>query len=167
MDKKQTSIAVLGVATLIAVACVTASSWGGSTPLYTIRMEQVSSKMNFLPTAMNAFTYTADNGSLLTCEPAAYCGNCIPLVSGGVNTCETCPGHYTCYNTCPDTCEPSCEGTCFEPTCSSTCPVTCETCTQPTCETCETCSTCVTCPYTCSTCKGHDTCWDTCEIDCL
>ena len=167
MDKKQTSIVVLSIATLIAVACVTASSWGGSTPLYTIRMEQASSKMNFLPTAMNAFTYTADNGSLLNCEPAAYCGNCIPLVSGGVNTCETCPGHYTCYNTCPDTCEPSCEGTCFEPTCSSTCPVTCETCTQPTCETCETCSTCVTCPYTCSTCKGHDTCWDTCEIDCL
>jgi len=166
MDRKQISVAVLGIVVLVAATCVTASSWGGNTPLYTVRMEQASSKMNFLPTAVSGFIYTAGDGYTLDCEASASCSTCVPLVSGGVNTCETCPGHITCWNTCPDTCEPSCEGTCFEPTCSSTCPVTCETCTQPTCETCETCSTCVTCPSTCSTCKGQDTCWDTCEIDC-
>lgn len=166
MDRKQISVAVLGIVVLVAATCVTANSWGGNTPLYTVRMEQASSKMNFLPTAVSGFIYTAGEGYTLDCEASASCSNCVPLVSGGVNTCETCPGHITCWNTCPDTCEPSCEGTCFEPTCSSTCPVTCETCTQPTCETCETCSTCVTCPSTCSTCKGQDTCWDTCEIDC-
>ncbi|MBU7026917.1 MAG: hypothetical protein HXS48_08240 [Theionarchaea archaeon] len=171
MDKAKVVTTALGITVvLLAVAVVTARPWISDTPLYTVRMEQASSKMNFLPTAVNGFTYTTEKGYTLDCNVSGYCG-AVPLISGGVSTCETCQGQSTCWNTCPDTCEPSCEGTCFGSTCSSTCPSTCsgqtcDTCTQPTCETCETCSTCPTQTSTCwSTCSGY-TCKDTCEIDC-
>ena len=155
--KRNRMLYTIGVTIAFLVVAVTASASPSHTPLYTYRMEQVSSEKNFLPTAVNGFLYTAESGSTITYEVGAYCNTVTPLVSGGVNTCETCPGHYTCSNTCPETCgEPSCWGTCFEPTCS--------TCTQPTCETC---STCPTSTSTCNTCKPQETCWDTCEIDCL
>ncbi len=159
MDKRQMSLAVVSiVVAFCAITYVTASSFA-ATPLYTVRMEQASSKMNFLPTTVNEFTYTAENGYTVNYAVAGYCGGIIPLISGGVNTCETCDDP-TCWNTCPDTCEPTCPNTCMG--------VTCSTCMQPTCETCES-----TCPYTCSTCTS--TCWNTCsgltckntcEIDC-
>lgn len=160
MERNRISCAAIGIVAALLVVTVTASALPSHTPLYTFRMEQMSSEKNFLPTEVNGFTYTTESGITLTYEAAAYCNTVIPLVSGGVNTCETCPGHITCYNTCPETCgEPSCWGTCFGNTCS--------TCTQPTCETCETCSTCPTSASTCSTCKPQETCWDTCEIDCI
>jgi hypothetical protein len=127
--------------------------------LYTVRMEQASNKMNFLPTAVNEFTLAAEKGYQLDYDSAGYCTVQPLKPPTEVETCpETCDGE-TCGNTCPLTCN--------DPTCPATCSVTCDTCTQPTCETCETCSTCVTCGSTCSTCKGQDTCWYTCEIDCL
>ena len=155
MDKK---IAVVLGAALIVATSVSAASWT-MTPLYTYRMEQASHTMNFLPTEMNKFTYTAEEGYMLNHNAVVCCSSVVPLITGGVNTCDTCD-QPTCWSTCPDTCEPTCPNTCMGATCS--------TCTQPTCETCEE-----TCPYTCSTCSS--TCWntcsgytckDTCEIDC-
>jgi len=63
MEVKQMMITVIGIAiTVLVVAAVTADSSATNTPLYMMRMEQVSSKMNFLPTTMNTFTYTTENG---------------------------------------------------------------------------------------------------------
>lgn len=147
---------VIGIGIMCA-ALMTATT-SPHTPLYTVRMEQESNKMNFLPTEVNQFTYTAENGCTVLYE-VSLCG---------VHPLE----EPTVPETCPNTCD---DETCYGPTCPetscntcSTCSSTCNTCTQPTCETCEE-----TCPYTCSTCSS--TCWntcsgytckDTCEIDC-
>lgn len=143
MDKKKMSLAVVSA---IAVSCVivvaTASSLMADTPLYTLRMEQASSKMSFLATEMNGFTYTAENEYTLNQEVSGCCGSI--TLDTGVWTCE------------PNTHEMSCK------TCDSC--ITCDTCfhcvTQDTCDTCDTCDyTCVntcpaTCPFTCLTCNG-------------
>lgn len=147
---------VIGVIiTALGIACVTAISQASHTPLYMIRMEQASSKMSFLPTEMNRFTYAAEKGYTLNYGITGYCG-VSPLSTG--DTCDpecelTEEGYYTCSNTCPNTCVS---------TCISTCPSTCD---DPTCHTCvgqytcpETCNTCFqTCPYTCCTCKVCET----------
>ena len=59
MDGKQKMMIVFvsGAFVLYAAAAVTADSWSSHTPLYTFRMEQVCSKMNFLPITVNGFTY--------------------------------------------------------------------------------------------------------------
>ena len=160
--KRNQMLYAASISVAFLVVAVTATASLSHTPLYTYRMEQVSSEKNFLPTAVNEFFYNTESGVTITYEVGAYCNAVNPLVSDGVNTCETCPGHITCYSTCPETCgEPSCWGTCFEPTC--------DTCTQPTCETCETCVTCSTCgeptcDSTCpNTCGGQHTCKFTCD----
>ncbi|MBU7029879.1 MAG: hypothetical protein HXS48_23290 [Theionarchaea archaeon] len=139
-NKKKVFLAVMSV---VAVACVvvlaTASSLLADTPLYTLRMEQASSEMNFLPTEMNGFTYTAENGYTLNHEVSGYCSSAA-LLDTGVWTCEPNTHEWTC-KTC-DTC------------------LTCDTCFH--CETQNTCDTCDTCTYTCaSTCKA------TCPFTCL
>lgn len=145
MDRKMMSLAVISAAALLAVTCVTASSWTLNTPLYAMRMEQASSKMNFLPTKVNTFSYTTEKGSTLNYGAAGYCDNEQSLASGDpcisielsciATYCETCPQtqcgstcstcEFTCpYGThCPHTCHDTCVKTC------STCPNTCETCT--------------------------------------
>ncbi len=153
-------VAVSMVVVLLAAA-VTATSWTGATPLYTIRMEQVSSEKHFLPTERSSFTYTAENGYTLLYN-AEYCGYTPAIETLIGATCwDSCDGtcDYTCWETCPNTCY-TCPNTCLN-TCENTCPDTCENTCPNTCE--ETCSTCtLTCPYTCQdTCYGR-TCWDTC-----
>jgi len=137
MDRKW-SLAVFSIGiTLLAVTCATASSWS-STPLYTFRMEQASSQMNFLPVERSGFTYTAEKGYSLN-----YGAGCC-----FVNPLE----EPTYWETC-STCEYTCEGGTCEGTCYSTCPNTCATC-EPTCEQ----NTCWnTCDSTCSTCKPCST----------
>lgn len=154
-------VAVSMIFVLLAAAFVTANSWTGMTPLYTIRMEQQSSEKHFLPTERNDFTYTAENGCTIL-YTAGYCGS-LPAAETLIGpTCwDSCDGtcDLTCWETCPNTCN-----TCWN-TCQSTCPNTCQSTCQSTCpNTCEqTCDTCgSTCGYTCEgTCFG-DTCWDTC-----
>ncbi|MBU7022559.1 MAG: hypothetical protein HXS40_00200 [Theionarchaea archaeon] len=163
MEKKMLSIAAMGiVVALFAVMFATASSLMAGTPLFTLRMEQASSKMSFLPTVMNGFTYNTENGYTLNRCAVGYCGvglrgtdaTCHP----SCDTCAaTCPD--TCYNTCPDTCNSTCPVTC-PATCYSTCPYTCDdpvTCQgEHTCE--ETCG--YTCPFTCGgTCFGETECY--------
>ena len=64
--QKRVSIAVISVSIMsLALACVTASPPTSNTPLYTFRMEQASSESNFLPTAVNEFTYNTKNGYTL------------------------------------------------------------------------------------------------------
>lgn len=59
-------IAVISVAIASLVITYVAASTGTSyTPLYTFRMEQASSKMNFLPTEVNEFIYGAEKGHTL------------------------------------------------------------------------------------------------------
>ncbi|MBU7026332.1 MAG: hypothetical protein HXS48_05270 [Theionarchaea archaeon] len=135
MDKKKMPVIVASVAfVFLAITCVTASSWTSNTPLYTLRMEQASSKMNFLPTERNTFTYETEGRYVL--NSCGYCDGAKPL---NPYTCATCDEYYcdnpslcygTCYSTCPGTC--------------STC-VTCNTCSGPTCE-----GTCypTECPWT-------------------
>ncbi|MBU7025511.1 MAG: hypothetical protein HXS48_01115 [Theionarchaea archaeon] len=134
MDRKMMVIAAISVAVAsLAITAVTASPWASDTPLYTFRMEQASSKMNFLPTEMNQFTYTAENGYTLDYEVVGYCSDVKPLDTG-VWTCyySTCGGP-TCWLTCPA----SCYGTCNDPTCGSTC-VTCPWTCGGSCDTCVT-----------------------------
>ncbi len=56
MDRRQRSIAVISVAVaVLAATCVSASISETNTPLYTLRMEQLSRQMNFLPVEKNGF----------------------------------------------------------------------------------------------------------------
>lgn len=52
----------------LVITGVYASSGVTHTPLHTIRMEQVSSDMNFLPVEMNDFTYTTGQGCTIVCD---------------------------------------------------------------------------------------------------
>ena len=155
MNKKY-FLAAVGAALVLAAALVTAGSQAATTPLYTIRMEQQSNKMHFLPTAVTEFTYTTESGvilgtvkgcivkPLLTGEPICY-------LTG--ETCKaTCSTCSTCSSTCGYTCGCSCGFTCD--TCIATCGTTCNpTCDAITCDSCiQTCITCSSCSLTCSTC---------------
>jgi hypothetical protein len=163
MERIKMPVAVIMLAVMcLAVTTIVANSTPSSTPLYIFRMEQVSSKMNFLPTGKNEFTYTTERNYTLTYEivskygakPLEFtidtCEPCETAASTCEITCQTCPS--TCGNTCPDTCASTCGNTCPS-TCEYTCPNTCsKTCNCPaTLETCE--STCpYTCPHTCANC---------------
>ncbi len=173
----------------MAAACVAASPSEYTTPLYAIRMEQASSEMNFLPTAVNGFTYNTEKGYTVDYNSSTYCSAQL-LTTSSNDTCygySTCDGSYTCWQTCSGythggyTCQPTCYvwtctpetcditycaftcvavDTCMG-TCSATCPSTCETCMGQgyTCDA-------TSCQSTCSTCDQPtcpDTCWDTCQ----
>ncbi|MBU7028262.1 MAG: hypothetical protein HXS48_15120 [Theionarchaea archaeon] len=142
MDRKKVSLAVISVAVaFLALTAVTASSWTLNTPLYIFRMQQQSSRMNFLPYEKNGFTYTAEKGYNLSCDAVGCCGaeplepptnweTCSSCESTCWSTCPaTCPATCpnTCVDTCPDTCEPTCWSTCEEPTCWNTCGAACPT----------------------------------------
>ena len=126
MDKKILIIVTSVTVVFLAIAAVTAYNRATDTPLYTVRMEQASSKMNFLPTAVNGFTYTAEKGYTLNYGIQGY-GGAKPLEPHTkVPPCETwetcdptCPN--TCAATCPNTCPATCPDTCDGPTCPSTC----------------------------------------------
>lgn len=132
MDGK-ISLVVVSIALVLLVTAVTASPWASSTPLYTLRMEQASSEMNFLPTTMNSFTYTTEKGYTLNYN-TGYCD--VNPLSDKPTSAQT-PCKWTDpYSTCSGyTCWLSCGGTCE--TCAVTCPNTCNpTCTGSTCITC-------------------------------
>jgi hypothetical protein len=151
MDRKTILITVVSVSVvLLAVATVTASTRKANTPLYTLRMEQASSKMNFLPTEMTEFTYTTEEGYTMNhgagCCNGAYINaeteyqTCRETCGSTCDTCETCPN--TCWSTCPNTCWSTCPNTCWS-TCPETCPSTCSNTCWSTCNpTCD--------EYTCS-----------------
>jgi len=134
-----TSVAIVS----LAVTCVTANLWALTTPLYTLRMEQASSEMNFLPTTVNEFTYTTENDFNMEYTLVGCCGAepfDVPTKIGFTCDEPTCPN--TSCNTCGFTCPNTCEFTCLYGT---HCPHTChDTCGK----------TCSTCPYTCETCTG-------------
>ena len=134
--KKRALTALIGVAVISLVITSVAASpkISGNTPLYAFRMEQASSKMNFLPTAVNGFVYTAEEGYNFNYSATGCCGDVKPLdTSDATPTCAlTCyPTSCTCWQTCPYTCAATCPVTCDDPTCPNTCPVTCvPTCTD-------------------------------------
>jgi hypothetical protein len=151
MDRKRMSLVLVSAAVVVvAVTAVTASPEVSDTPLYTYRMEQASSKMNFSPVTSPQFTYSAESEFALDYTITACCG--VQLLD--VKTISTCVGETceTCWSTCVNTCENTCVYTCY--TCVNTCGLTCVS----------TCSTCVsTCWNTCvSTCPN--TCWNTCDV---
>lgn len=126
MNRKKVSIAVVSTAVaFLAVTCVTASRQTLNTPLYTFRIEQASSGMSFLSTAVNEFSYNTRDGYTLNwgfvidrrpislfilntyrqetwCEPRDDDPGICPDPTSEL----TCP--YTCKDTdqftCPDTC---------------------------------------------------------------
>jgi hypothetical protein len=129
--------------------------------LYTVRMEQASSEMNFLPTEQHNFTYTTEHGCTVDYTVSEYCSITGILGTGSLDTCygyPTCEGFSTCWQTCNGwwthngyTCSISCGGwTCTPHTC-------CTSCGNFTCVAILTCmGTCIqTCPETCDTCQGH------------
>jgi hypothetical protein len=134
---------------IVSLSVTTTANSPFFTPLYTVRMEQQSSEMNFLPSAMNGFTYNAEKGCTLHQATANYCST---HLRGTFDTCGECTTiEITCY-TCWNTCLNTCENTCWS-TCPNTCPNTCwDTCPN----TCEN-----TCQDTC-----WNTCWNTCEYTC-
>lgn len=143
-------ITVASICAVLAATTVIASSQP-HTPLYTVRMEQASHRMNFLPTAVNEFTYTAENRYTVHYAATGSGGICEVTVG---KTCEGTCIEPTCPNTCPHTCAGN-------PTCSSTCPDTCSS----TCDTCD--STCIgdTCESTCEETCGGPIC-DTLQVSC-
>lgn len=137
MNRRQKTFFVVSAVIAFFAAFVTANSPTAYTPLYMVRMEKISSEMNFSPIGMNGFTYNTEKGYNLNYMVGGHCG-AVPLITGSAYTCETCDETCsTCYGTCEGT---TCEGTCY-----STCPVTCATC-EPTCE--------------------QNTCWNTCGKTC-
>ena len=146
MDRRLISLFVGAVCASCALTLVTGTSL--NTPLYTVRMEQASSRMNFLPYAVNTFTYTTEGGYTLDYGVTGCCTTVRPFAT--YNSCEP--------DTCDETCPVTCWSTCDDPTCPSTCADTCPyTCDDYTCSsTCEE-----TCPNTCDTC--WNTCWYTCH----
>lgn len=163
MDRRQMSAAGVAVL-LLALAAVTAQSQAVTTPLYNIRMDQATSKMNFSPVKGSMFTYTTVKGCIFMYNVFGGCANApqstesnpCPVTNQETcqRTCLTCPA--TCLPTCPATCGVTCD-TCVV-TCGSTCPSTCDQLTCGTCgvtcsgSTCFSCSS--TCSLTCSTCFG-------------
>jgi hypothetical protein len=92
MDKRVVSLAVIGVI-IVGCAALTTATTGISTPLFILRMEQASSGMNFLPTAMTQFMYVTEKGYTV-----AGLTSVVPLEE------PTAP--LTCPQTCDDlTCE--------------------------------------------------------------
>jgi hypothetical protein len=136
--------------TVLAVTFLSASSLAANTPLYTVRMEQASSKMHFLPIEVNGFTYTTEKGYHLNYDVMGYCG-VEPLSTGKTCDPETCEIETCDEPTCPWSCWQTCPYTC-SPTCPQTCPYTCD---DPT---------CITCEPTCNEPSCWETsCWETCE----
>lgn len=138
-DKKKMLVAVMGVV-FVFITITSASSLMGSTPLYMVRMEQVSSKMNFLPTAVNGFTYTTESGCTVNYNATTNNFGAVPLMTTPGDTyCETCDPEQTCLGTCqeptcPITCEGlTCEGTCYRHECPFTEWIFPATCDYPTC----------------------------------
>lgn len=165
MDRKTMSVAVVIVAiAFLAITYVTASPRVSiNTPLYNLRMEQVSSGKNFSPAQMSGFTYTAGNGYNLNYGVSGWYGAeplADPTKPPACQTYEcTCPFDCTIDYTCDVTCKVQCVNT------WSTCVATCNTCAQTCGSTCGyTCDdeTCYTCPETCG-----DTCGDTCAYTCV
>jgi hypothetical protein len=168
MEKRKLSIALISVTAILAVTLVTATPLASKTPLYTYRMENASSKMNFLPTTMNSFIYTAEKGYTVNYSNLE-CSECGGGASPLVLTCSTCDLDV-CYETvcptCPDTCPYTCGG---GNTCSSTCPATCPATCITTCSgtTCSATSCPDKCPWTewpdCFYTAVYPTCyWETC-----
>jgi len=171
MNRRKMVIAEVNVVIVVlTVAFVASGSLAANTPLYTVRMEQASSKMNFLPTERSNFVYTTEEGCNLNCNAVGCCNGAKLL--GTDYTCYLTIPCVTCNGgTCSYTCPYTCGNTCDDPTCPDTCPYTCDdyTCNEPTCvgDTCEdpTCGTCVpggpTCVYNtctptrCARCPPH------------
>lgn len=160
---------VLSTASVLLVATtIMASSWTQNTPLYAFRMQQMSSEMNFLPTAVSGFVYTAYGGCILNCDALGeHCSTGYGGVPADESVEEACQGpetlnggetcSYTICSTCENTCitcagQETCDG---GPTCELTCPRTCLTCY----ETCR-----ITCFYPCP--ATTDTCDPTCNTPC-
>jgi hypothetical protein len=93
MERKKLMVVALVAATALIIATtVSASSFAGS-PLFSLRMEQQSSKMNFLPTEIKGFTYAAESKSCLTLDMSLCC-NAVPLgpePTSEQNPCEHVP----------------------------------------------------------------------------
>lgn len=172
MERKMLIIVCI-VAVSLAASVAAHPRYQSDTPLYTIRMEQASSEMNFLPTQMTTFTYNAEKGYELSYDIAGFCSaepladtgepiTCDPLCKESIETCPT--NEYTCPNTC--------EWTCFMSTCpQNTCSWTCYTCPEYTCNpTCRNPYTChlSTCVFTCNpTCIHPRTCYlSSCMLSC-
>jgi len=121
--KRKHFLAAVSVALVLAATVVTAGSQATTTPLYTIRMEQASSTMHFLPTPVTDFTYTTEN----TCT-LHYAVVIEGTLQDVIDTNSTCSGwtcFSTCFNTCPYTCH-TCPNTC-QYTCQITCWAGCHT----------------------------------------
>jgi len=108
MNKEKIAIAVVCMtATFLALNCVTANPRTSYTPLYTFRIEQASSEMNFLPTTVNEISYDATNGYIfpLETENARLPGYQWHWTIAGP-TCFTPPSRGPLlYDTCyPDLC---------------------------------------------------------------
>jgi len=110
MDMKRILLAAISVAVVfLGVTAVTASS-SLNTPLYTLRMEQVSSKMDFLPSTVNEFTYTAEQGYKLDYDVSGECCSSVKPLGTYPNTqCPDTCDDFTCENSCEDTCRPTCD----------------------------------------------------------
>jgi hypothetical protein len=107
---RKVSLVMSAVLVSFVILVVTASSLASSTPLYTVRMEQASSQMHFLPTAVTEFTYTAAPGVELNYTVMESNSIRGPNTQGTCLTCliETCQGDPTCESTCEFTCDPHC-----------------------------------------------------------
>lgn len=105
MDRKMMSLSVICIVIVSLMAvCVTASARISNAPLYTYRMEQASSEMNFLPTKMNSFTYITENRYTLDYGVPEGCNDDIKLPKRTRDF--ECPP--TVESTCPSTCLWSC-----------------------------------------------------------
>ena len=124
-----TRIVIITSIVAVFLAVVTASPGVQSkTPLYTIRMEQASSNMHFLPTEVNEITYTTTQGYTLTCDIPTWKSNSTePGSTYWVTHDCTCWGtmHCTCWLTVDCTCWHTLNCTCWDTGYCTCSPFTC------------------------------------------
>ena len=95
------AVIVVVIATL-AVSAVTANPQTLNTPLYTFRMEQASSEMNFLPEEKSTFIYTTEKGYQLNAYVHGYPNN-VKSLPVTYHTCLCTVGYgcsYTLVHDC-------------------------------------------------------------------
>jgi hypothetical protein len=98
-------MAVIGVVvTTFAISAVTASPGTLNTPLYTFRMEEASSEMNFLPKEQSPLVYTTGEGYHLNTSAPKYCDNmeALPMT------------YYQCWHTFGNECWYTFDDGCWE-----------------------------------------------------
>jgi hypothetical protein len=90
MRIKTTLVVTVGMVVLLATLFVTTGISVASTPLFTVRMEQVCSDMNFVPDLVIGFSYMTEKGHDLKCNSPSCDISSSGTLGTTLRTCDPC-----------------------------------------------------------------------------